>query len=76
VEAKVVIDQAATYAIAASAQIQAVKNGQQIIPHLEVVIPNRRPVTLGGSVFRGAKKVIVDLNLQNALVDPISVKGK
>lgn len=77
VDMKAIIDQHATYALTASAQIEARKYGKQITPHLEVIIPNKRPITLDGTVFyRGTKKVQIDLNLQNALVDPISVKGE
>lgn len=70
------IDQTMNYALTAQAQIEALNNDKQITPHIEVIMPHKRPITLDGKIiYNSGKKIEIKLNLQNALVDPISVEG-
>ena len=70
------IDQAANYVMVTQVAVAQRDGGVQYTPHVEIAIPGARPITLDGSVFmNGQKQIQIDLNLQNALADPITVTG-
>ena len=76
IQMSAMIDQATNYVVVAQVQVAQRDAGVQYTPHIEITIPGTRPITLDGSVFlNGQKQIKIDLNLQNALADPITMKG-
>ena len=76
IQMSAMIDQAANYIMVAQVAVAQRDGGVQYTPHVEITIPGARPITLDGSVFiSGQKQIQIDLNLQNALADPITVTG-
>lgn len=72
---KALVDQRNEYGITCELQISKSKGVNEYTPRLEIVIPNKSPMTLGGKLMQKSGKMIVDLSMRNVLKGPVEIRG-
>ncbi len=70
------IDDTREYKMVAELQTTVNKFNTKVFPSLEVIIPNRQPIRLGGNIiYREGRRAEFDLNLENLSKQPMTVNG-
>ena len=76
ISADAMVDGRHRYAVIAQMPINQKKFGPEYLPTVQIFMPETPTVRLDGRFFyREGKKIIVNMKLENALRDPISLEG-